>query len=167
MYPIKREDWNVYRNRALDLGFNAAVLAISRRLFPCGFDVADDAPQTYENLLMHLDAGKRMVVFSGGSEHTIFGDREVNYAFRAWHDWCHWRGRFDRSHQGERAVCAMQEQHLVTLYGDCARTEEWRRILRAEIIGQRDHFDVHGRFPDDQRAFVENYLANKMLQAAE
>ena len=167
MYPIKISDWNSYRDRALDIGFNVAVLAIAARLFPCGFDVAEDAPRTYEQLLMHLDTHKRMVVYGGGSEKTIYGDREVNLAFRAWHDWCHWRGGFDFSLDGDRGACAMQEQHLVSLYGDCEKTDAWRRIVRVEIIGQRDYFRRSGRFPVDQRAFVENLLAAGKLQAAE
>jgi hypothetical protein len=35
-----------------------------------------------------------------------------------------------------------------------------------EIIGQRDYFDLHGVFPDNQRAFVEFYLHTE-AQAAE
>jgi hypothetical protein len=100
-----------------------------------------------------------MCVFDGGSQHTNYGDPEVNFAFRAWHDWCYWRGRFDFSTVGERAVCAMQAGHLVTLYGESEQTDEWRRILHAEIIGQREHCDRTGAFLVDQRAVVEAYLA--------
>ena len=167
MYPIKISDWNFYRNRALDIGFNVAVLAIAARLFPGGFDVADDALQTYEDLLMQLNTHKRMIVYRGGSGQTICGDREVNYAFRAWHDWCHWRGGFDFSLDGDRGACAMQEQHLVSRYGTCEKTDGWRRILRAEILGQHEYFLSSGRFPINQRAFAENYLASGELQAAE
>ena len=167
MYPITISDWKTYRNRALDIGFNVAVLAIAGRLFPCGFDIAEDAPRTYEQLLMQLNTHKRMIVQSGGYEQTIFGDREVCCAFRAWHDWCHWRGEFDFSLNGDRGACAMQEQHLVSLYGSCEKTDEWRRILRAEILEQRECFIHNTRFPVDQRAFVENYLAADELQAAE
>ena len=144
---------------ALDIHFNAAVLTICNRLWPGGYDVSLAAPETYEELVAHLDAGGRMVVYSGGSEQTIYGDLEVNFAFRAWHDWCHWRGRFDFSHEGERAACAMQGDHLIARYGESAQTRRWRRILQAEIIGQRDYFDRHGKFPEDQRAFVAAYLA--------
>jgi len=143
---------------ALDIHFNAAVLTICSRVLPGGFDVADDAPETYDELIAHLDAGARMLVYRGGSERTIYGDPEVNYAFRAWHDWCHWRGRHDFSPEGERAACAMQGDHLVTVYGESSQTRRWRRILHAEIIGQREYFDRHGVFPDDQRAYVESYL---------
>jgi len=143
----------------LDIHFNAAVLTICSRVLPGGYDVSDEAPETYEELIAHLDAGRRMLVYSGGSERTIYGDPEVNFAFRAWHDWCHWRGRHDFSMKGERAACAMQGEHLVTLYGESPQTRVWRRILQAEIIGQRDYFDRHGTFPVDQRAFVAAYLA--------
>jgi len=150
---------NSFSDFAFDIHFNAAVLTICSRLWPGGYDVSNAAPETYEELIAHLDAGHRMVVYNGGSEQTIYGDPEVNFAFRAWHDWCHWRGRHDFSHEGERAACAMQSEHLIALYGESSQTRRWRRILQAEIIGQRDHFDRHGAFPEDQRAFAENYLA--------
>jgi hypothetical protein len=44
---------------------------------------ATDAPDTYEKLKAHLDAGERLVVYSGGSQHTIYADPAVNHAFRA------------------------------------------------------------------------------------
>jgi hypothetical protein len=139
---------------------NAAVLTICNRVLPGGYDVSDAAPDTYDELIAHLDAGGRMLVYAGGSERTIYGDPEVNFAFRAWHDWCHWRGRFDFSHEGERAACAMQGDHLVTIYGESSQTRRWRCILQAEIIGQREYFDRHGVFPEDQRAFVAAYLGD-------
>ncbi len=145
---------------ALDIHFNAAVLAICSRVLPGGFDVADAAPGTYDELIAHLDAGRRMLVYSGASERTIYRDPEVNYAFRAWHDWCQWRGRYDFSREGERATYAMQGNHLVTLFGESSQTRRWGRILHAEIIGQRDYYDRHGTFPEDRRAFVAAYLAD-------
>jgi hypothetical protein len=164
---IKETDWNTYVTKALDIHFNVAVLHIAQRLFPCGFDVLDDAPGTYERLICHLDSGKRMAVRSGGSEQTIFGDPEVNYAFRAWHDWCHWRGRHTFTFYGELAAYDMQCAHLVELYGVSDQTKNWQRIVYAEIIGQRLFCDRYGQFPDNQRAFVESFLAYPKLLAAE
>lgn len=159
MSSIQALKRNSLSDFALDIHFNAAVLTICNRVLPAGYDVSNTAPETYEELIAHLDAGKRMVVHGGGSEQTIYGDPEVNFAFRAWHDWCHWRGRHDFSHEGERAACAMQSEHLVTLYGESSQTRRWRRILQAEIIWQREFFDANGFFPEDQRAFVAAYLA--------
>ena len=143
----------------LDVELNAAILTIAARLFPCGYLISEDAPDTYDKLVVHLDCGKPLVVFAGGSEQTIYGDREVNYAFRAWHDWCHWRGGHPFNREGEQAVYAMQCQHLVQLYDYSLRTRRWFDILYAEIIGQQLYFEQHRQFPADQRAFVERFLA--------
>jgi hypothetical protein len=144
----------------LDRGFNAAILHIASRLFPIGFDVSPNAPDGFEALKAHLNAGHRMIVWSGGSSATIYGDPEVNFAFRAWHDFCHWRGDCDYSLEGEIATCHMQCQHLVTLFGDHARTRWWATLLSAEIIGQGHYFHRFNRFPDDQRDFITTYVAN-------
>lgn len=118
MSSIQALQQNSLSDFAFDIHFNAAVLTICSRVLPGGYDVSDAAPETYEELIAHLDAGGRMLVYSGGSEQTIYGDPEVNFAFRAWHDWCHWQGRYDFSHEGEHAACAMQGEHLVTVYGE-------------------------------------------------
>lgn len=109
MYPISQDDWNRYTTSVLDHGLNVAVLVIAGRLFPGSFDVSDDAPDTYEKLVALFESGRRFVVYEGGSENTIFGDPAVNHHFRAWHDWCHWKGRHDFSMGGvsNRTALAM------------------------------------------------------------
>jgi hypothetical protein len=144
----------------LDPGFNAAVLAIAKRLWPSGYDVSETAPDTYEKLAAHLDAGKRLVIYSGGSQTTIYGDRDINYAFRSWHDWCHWQGRHNLTQEGEIGSCGIQCRHIVELYGDTPETRRWVAIIQAEIIGQGTYYLYHKRFPDDQRAFIEAYMAD-------
>ncbi len=99
-----------------------------------------------------------MVVYNGGCDGTIYADPEVNYAFRAWHDWCHWRGGYDFSVCGETAVCAMQCLELLSQHGDGEQTRRWIAILRAEVVGQRLYYQRHKRYIDDQRGFVEAYL---------
>ena len=103
---------------------------VAGNLFTEGFDVAPDAPSTYRALKAHLDAGKRLVVYDGGSEGTIYVTPAVNHAFRAWHDFSHWTGKHDFSVRGECAVFAMQRQHLLDLYGDNKQTERSIDILR-------------------------------------
>jgi hypothetical protein len=139
----------------LDPNLNVAILNITSRLLPAGFDVFNTAPATYEALKKHLDPGGRMIVLSGRSETTIYADAHVNHAFRAWHDFCHWRGCFDLTAEGERAACAMQCDDLCELYGD---RPEWRRLVHAEVVAQAEYFKRHRRFPSNQRAFVETYL---------
>lgn len=147
----------------LDPNLNTAIISIAKRLFPSGFDVSDDAPDTYEKLTAHLDARKRLVVYGGGSQHTIYGDPAVNHAFRAWHDWTHWTGQHDLTFPGELAVCADQRQQLIELFGDTPQIDRWAEIINAEIIGQATFFEYHKRFPVDQRGFVEAYLKDPHL----
>jgi hypothetical protein len=111
----------------------------------------------------HLDAGKRLVVYAGGSQQTIYADPVVNHAFRAWHDWCHYTGRHDLSFEGEVGVCKLQRRHLLELYGNSPQIERWSAIVNAEIIGQATFFDYHKRVPVDQRGFVEAYLKDPHL----
>jgi len=144
----------------LDATLNEAILRVVELLLPGGFTVSDFAPATYDKLTSHLDAGRKMVVWSGASNETIYGDPHVNYAFRAWHDWCHWTGSHPFTPEGEYAVYLMQCGHLVSLFGPSMRLERWCRILRAEIVGQQEYFYQNGCYPANQRRFIENYLDN-------
>jgi hypothetical protein len=166
MYPITQEDWDRYRETVLDHGLNMAILTICRRLLPQGFDVAETAPDTYEAIVTLFESGQRYVVYAGGSENTIYGDPEVNYHFRAWHDWCHWQGKYDFSLAGELGAYHLQCDHLVAIYGASDTTRRWQRILYADIIGQKLYFRQHGSFPTDQMTFVRQYLETANCPAA-
>lgn len=147
-------------SRILDRGLNCAIMHITSRLFPCGFDVSEHAPSTYDGLVSMIEERGRMVVWNGASDTSIYGDVEVNYAFRAWHDWCHWRGKHDFSEEGERASYVMQCQHLTGLYGDSPMVRRWHYILHAEIIGQVAYSNIHGDFPRNQLEFVKHWLVS-------
>ena len=142
-----------------DPDLNSAILKITDCLMS-GFEVSDTAPSSCRALKEHLDAGKTMVVAREGSECTIFGDPKVNFAFRAWHDWCHWVGEFDFSVHGERAACNMQIEHIYQFFGVTEQTRGWAQILVAEVIGQRKYYEKYGAYVSDQRAFARAYLAD-------
>jgi len=127
------------------------------------FDVSEEAPGTYRALKAHLDTGKRLVVYSGGSYGTIYVDPQVNYAFRAWHDYTHWQEGFDFSVEGETAVCHEQCRQIIERYGDTTQTRRWCDILRAEIIGQRLFYQYHKKYVVDQRTFIEEYIKDPEL----
>ena len=144
----------------LDRRFNVAVNHIASRLFPTGFDVADDAPQTLEELTAHIKRTGRMAVWSGASERTVFSDPETNYAFRAWHDWHHWRHQLPFDAEGERKVCERQIADVRLLYGYSADADRMVAILEAEVLGQLAHQVEHGEFPKDQHAFAAAWLSS-------
>lgn len=140
-----------------DAALNDAVLKISSVFVP-DFTVSDDAPSTYHSLKKHMDSGAQMVVASEGSAATIFGSAEVNYAYRAWHDWTHWKTESDFSLQGEMETCCCQLQHIQRFYGISQRTCYWRDLIVADIVGQRRYYEVNHTYVTDQRAFTLAYL---------
>lgn len=146
-------------NKPFCLSFNIAVLTIAGRLFPTGYDVADVAPSNLEELNASIAETGRMTVWNGASDCTIYDSAEVNWAFRAWHDWCHWKGQHDFTLAGERAVMQMQRDHLRTVYGPThPDLPLWDAILEAEIIAQAHIHIESGAFPMDQRTFVEELV---------
>lgn len=145
-----------------DPKLNAAIIYITTQLVG-RFEVADNAPSTFQQLHAHLEAGKTLVVASEGSSNTVFCMPEVNYAFRAWHDWCHWWGGFDFSMIGETATCGLQIGHLKQFYGRNDQTEVWANLLTAEIIGQRQYYERHGVYVEDQRGFSRAYRRDANL----
>ena len=152
---------------ALDPMLNVAVLHMAALKFPRGYDVRPNAPDTLERLCAWLDSGKRMAVYDGGSDYTIFGDPQVNYAFRAWHDWQHWKYRLPFTPAGAAKACLLQINDLWVEYGPSRRMERWARIIDAEVNGQLQYAAAHAnQFPNDQSAFVRAYLANPQAALA-
>lgn len=147
-------------HEAIDQGLSDAVLAIAAELFPDGFDASETAPSTFEELCAHLDQGRRMLVYSGASDATIWGAPHVNHAFRAWHDWVHYQFKLPFTPEGEHRACGIQCFMLHDKYGNTPRVAHWRNVLTAEIDGQLQYAQRHcGAFPVDQRRFVLAYLA--------
>jgi hypothetical protein len=141
--------------KPFDTGLNTAIKHIASKLFPCGYDVADTAPETLDQLNAHIETTGRMVVWSGASDNTIYADAETNWAFRAWHDWCHWKAQLPCTLAGEIAALDMQIEHLKTLGLLTAFREA---ALRAEVEGGARLFEITGRFPDDPRRFALTWL---------
>lgn len=106
--------------------------------------VDEDIP---ESEVLNQDP-KNLKIWSGGSENTIFGNPETNYAFRAWHDYIHITKQLDFSPLNEARVAFIQAAIL---------PEEWlfeRYLILIEVIGQVLHHDAWGEFVPDQRLFT-------------
>lgn len=147
-------------NKPLDRSFNVAVRTIVAQLFPTGFDVGPDAPMTFDTLKAHVAATKRMKVWDGASDHSIYACPHTNQAARAWHDWCHLKGNHPFTPEGEAAVALMHGEHLRIVYGDTAQVAEWCKIIDAEINGQIAYETKFGHFPANQMAFVKHYMTH-------
>jgi len=134
--------------KGIDLGMNAAILHMASRLFPCGFDVVPDseAPNTLERVQADILQG-RLRVSGDHCEGTAYGDPEVNIAFRAWHDWTHWRHSTPFTLEGEIATAWLQVGHLRTV-GLWSPFRE--AFLLSEVEDQARYYAKTGAFPVDQ-----------------
>lgn len=146
--------FNHHQSEPVNPQLNAAVRTITHRLFPLGFDVASEAPDTLDKLNQQMASG-RMTVWNGASDQTIYGDAETNYAFRAWHDWAHWRYQLPFNREGERAAAFVQIAHLARLYGDDTDVSDMAALVLADVVGQVDEFAATGDYPRNQRGFAE------------
>ncbi len=143
-----------------NLAFNVAINHIASRLFPCGFDVVpeSEAPDCLEKLNERIASTGRMAVMRDYVNGNIYGCNETNWAFRAWHDWCHWKGQHAFDLDGEAAAARMQIEHVRQLYGEGETLEAFSQLIMAEIVGTAAFFAATGDYPKDQRAFVREFL---------
>ena len=110
--------------------------------------VSDHAPCSMVTLADSRTSG--LVVWSGASDSTIYGDRAINWAFRAWHDSLHLALNADFSMQGEKLV-ALEQCRLIG-------SDAMAKIIMGEVVGQVEYLNKYGHFPTDQFVFMRNYL---------
>jgi hypothetical protein len=127
----------------LDVNLNEKILRLAPK-----FEAKEFAPDSFAKLRANITSG--LVVWSGASENTIYGDPIVNHAFRAWHDSTHIRLNADFSPEGEKRV-ALEQARLIG-------SDMWAKILIGEVVGQAEYFAKYGKFPANQVEFMVNYL---------
>lgn len=149
--------YHAYDASPVDASFNKVVNEMAAHYVPEGYEMSEDAPSTYPELKALLDRGERLIVYSGGSDMTIFAEPEVNYAFRAWHDWCHWKGQHLFTLFGEIGVYRMQQEQLIAKYGDTPQVRGWCKLLYAEVLGQFLYYYHHKDYIDNQKEFVKHF----------
>jgi hypothetical protein len=149
---------NIYVTRPLNPMFNCAVQTITKRVWPQWFDQGLEAPNSFRALKYEFQARGRITVYDGGCSNTIFDDPDINVMFRAWHDWCHLKGNYDFRLVGEMQAAYMQMEHVVTLYGDGETGQQLCALIDAEVIGQAQYYQLHTKYVQNQRAFVEAYI---------
>jgi hypothetical protein len=139
------------------LELNAAVVSMAARVCPKGWDVVPQGPGSLTELVDAVARTGRIPVDKRYSAATIFGEPEINCAFRAWHDWTHYHYMKPFTLTGETEVAQLQLADLATVYG-AKFADRYKAILYAEVIGQALAFEITGKFPDDQISFDEKFL---------
>lgn len=109
------------------------------------FTVSNVAPSTFADLKRQPS----LVIWSGESDHTIFGDNRVNWAFRALHDSLHIQTGIGFSPAEEMALGRIQAARYDGLMAD---------LIYIEVAGQAEHYLKTGRFVSNQVEFAVNSL---------
>lgn len=143
-----------------DQGFNVMVMRMAE-LTSGVYSVAAEAPATLEELNAHVAQHKRITVSNLHMSQNVFGNDEANLAFRAWHDWTHWKYQTPFTLEGERKTYEHQLVDMMKVFGGPAPTTlRWAQMLYAEVIGQTEYKEKWGVFPANQMAFDLAYLTN-------
>lgn len=125
------------------------------RIIGFGYAPAADAPDTYDGIReeyrQSMMMRKAFRVWSGGSESTIYGTPEANYAFRYLHDTTHVEVQGDFTFQGEAKTALSAFRPVLQAFGDSLES----RVYLADSLGQV-HYNTQtcGQFPADQAQFV-------------
>jgi hypothetical protein len=130
-------------------GLNDAIKTLARRQKSLSYIVSDFAPQTFEDMIRAYQDSKRLVIWSGASDKTIYGAPEMNYLFRAMHDLAHIQCMADFTLSGETRVALHQMSQVGT---------ELAKIIRIEVISQIEFLNQYGNFPENQVNFTINQL---------
>jgi hypothetical protein len=147
--------------------FVVAQARVMRDLAGFGWRGDPRAPGDYRSLteasVRSQLSGAPLPVSDANSEHTIYGGRRGNLAFRFWHDLTHLRlGRgFDLD--GEIEVANAQLE-VVRAVGFGPGSLEFE-LLRADTLGQTVCSAATGDFPADQMCFVRLSVGSTMSLA--
>lgn len=131
-------------------GLTAKIIQSSQRIQLPRFEVRDLAPNTFADVVCHYRQTGYIVVYSGGSENTIYGDASTNYLSRAWHDFVHIKLGQGFDLAGETAVCLEQCRQV--------QSDTLALLFHAEIVSQAEYFFKTGLFPADQLQFIKGLL---------
>ena len=138
-------------------------LALGRKFLQFGelgkdYIPSPDAPNTYKELIHEWqrvcsrvpgEARVPLRVYDGGSDTSIYGSPEANYAFRYFHDLVHCQLQTEFDIAGEIHTARVQEVML----GSLSAEEAW--VFRIDTIGQSLYHTMTGEFVEDQAEFVQ------------
>lgn len=114
------------------------------------YRVSDIAPGNETDL---FNQGSTIVVWSGSSDNTIFGDKRVNCAFRALHDALHIRTGLGFTHTEEYELGRIQASQYDS---DLMST-----LVYCEVVCQAKYNEETGLFVPDQLAFTNDCMKRK------
>lgn len=115
------------------------------------FDASDIEGTFQRHRSRYLQTGE-IHVWTGQSDLTIYGDPEINWIARAWHDATHYDCNLSYSTFDEIKVGIIQMKELPP------EGHFEKLLVHHDVIGQIMYHSEHGHFPLNQRVFTLNQL---------
>lgn len=142
----------------LSPALNRAVNIIVDRIFPFGYNVRPNAPNTYDECCEEFRTTGQISIWSGDFDNTGFGDTLTWQNFRAWHDWVHVRFQFPFTMPGEYAAATIHSYQVFRLLGTTEEAIDAVAQLWAELIGPLEA-QLHNHTIPCARQFVREQKA--------
>lgn len=117
--------------------------------------------ESFTQLKEEWERSGRVRVNTDFSDGTIFGSASVNWAFRAWHDYCHLTLGADFSKEGEGRAAQLQISHLISHYPTHPLLPLFISLVEIEVNEQVNYFFETGEFPCNQFDFTLNCLRKR------
>lgn len=131
------------------------------------FDVCPDAPNTYKAMRKAYEDsiklnGKGFFTVYGGGDHGLLG-REANIKFRALHDAMHYKHNLSFKFEDEKRLSDITKKEFILYSYRILGLTQWEaycigEVISAEIRGQIEFYEKHGKYVEDQTEFIYNYF---------
>ena len=118
-----------------------------------------DIEGTLKKHIKRFEETKKINIWTGCSDKTIFASDEINHKFRAWHDFYHITKNLSYFEEGEKKVCELQKNDLPKNYNF------EKTLLDIEIVGQVEFFKEKNDFPINQHKFCKDFLIYGQIEA--
>lgn len=136
-------------------GLAIAVKLASIRAGTPQYAVRDDAgSMTDADMIRAYRATGKLVIWSGASDNTVFGDASINWLFRAWHDFSHIRSGVCNREHGPLGCFEPIAEYAVADWQCVGLSDSLAKIVQLEVSGQARHFATTGKFIVDQVAYT-------------
>ncbi len=120
------------------------------------FDLSNP-DKVFQHFTDHWNVHGTIPMWYDDNDDNIFGDREVNAKFRAWHDYMHIVNGFDFSLEGEIKTYHKQQKLLPQMW-------YWERLLlQSEIIGQGVYYTFSEKPIESQRQFTMDFIFHVII----
>ena len=138
--------------------FNGLCDAVKQQYILCGSprmslqdDIAIPYGMTDEDMIRHWHAKGSILVWTGASDRTIYGDAYVNWMFRAWHDLCHLNSGVCNREHGKLGCFEVSAEYDVADYQCRGLSDLLAQVVQREVVGQATHYSNTGESIHDQR----------------